>query len=827
MAEIEEIVPELSAGLAGHGSALLSAPPGSGKTTLIPLGLLSEPWLSGKKIIILEPRRLAARLAARRLAANLGEEVGKTVGLAIRFEKRLSAASRIIVATEGVLTRMLQADPELPECGLIIFDEFHERSLEADLALALCLDVKKSLRPDLALLVMSATLDCGEIASFLDDCPIISGGSPPFPVKKIYLPSSHLDDFSRFDFHALCRRVATAVRRATKEEEGDILVFLPGIGEIRQVEKLLKGSLPAGTQCRPLYGDLSRRDQDRAIIPDPKTRRVILATSVAETSITIEGISTVIDSGFARRPRFDPNRGMTRLETVRITRAEATQRAGRAGRLGPGTAYRLWPENRQASLLAAPAAEIRNADLAPLAMELLRWGASPEELAWLDPPPQSAMDRARQLLADLGFREGRSLSAKGRLAARIPAHPRLAAMIIAGEEKKCPGLACRIAAILGERDLLGERDNADLDLRLDRLYAMEKGGGRAGGTIIKTVRLLEKRTASRDKRGREMAAIITACGYPDRIAQKRPQTRTAYRLADGGAAELTPHDPLAASDFLVVADLGRGMGRVPRINLSLALDMGQLLKELPELFRHEETTFWDEETGRVCCLIRSRLGALIFQEKAAKADPGKVSELLCLGVRKAGMRVFNIPPAAAGLRDRVAAAARLDQQGDWPKLDDQGLLDSLDQWLPAWAGGANSLAELARLDMAKVFSAMLDHRQKKKLDRDFPETFTTPAGNRVRIDYSGDEPVLAVRIQEMFGCRKGPAILGGRQPLLLHLLNPAMRPVQVTRDLESFWQNVYPEVKKELHGRYPKHPWPDDPAKAEPWRPGQRRRDRK
>ncbi len=837
MESIDAIIPRLARALGEEGRAVLTAPPGSGKTTVVPLSLLEQPWLGSGKIVILEPRRLAARLAARRLAANLGEEVGRTVGLVVRFEKKTSAATRIVVATEGVLTRMLQEDPELPDCGLVIFDEFHERSLEADLALAFCLDVRENLRPDLRLLLMSATLDCERISTLLGSCPVITAGGRPYPVETIHLsaPGRREPDFHRFDFLHCVNRTAAAINRALSEQEGDILVFLPGTGEIRKVAETVAPALPANVALRPLYGDLPRAEQDRAILPDPEKRRVILATAVAETSVTIEGITTVIDSGFSRRPRFDPGRGMTRLETVRVTRAGATQRAGRAGRLGPGVCYRLWPGEFHASLQKEPVPEIRASDLAPLALEIIRWGArSPEDLEWLDPPPPSAFSKAMELLRRLGFIDERGLSAKGRKAARIPAHPRLAAMIIAGEEHRCPNLACDIAAILSERDILaGKRDApVDLELRLDLIAAMRRNDSapvRAHGgdahtvrRIIRTADLLRRITPGRDTAGSEMAQVVLAAGYPDRIAGLRPGSRGNYLLSGGSGAFLPDHDHMAATDFLLAPDLGRGQNRLPRINLALNADPDRLQKYLPQLFRVEEKIFWDQESGRVRALSRTLCGAVVCSETPlCDPDPERCFQILCQGIRAQPAIPLVFSPAARGLQERIIAARRLDLQGNWPEVTDADLMDSLEQWLPSWAYTARSLDEVKKIDMLAVLSAMLGHRQRMMLEKELPETITTPAGSRIRLKYPPDgPPVMAVRIQEMFGCRKTPAVMGGRVQVILHLLNPAMRPVQVTGDLESFWRNVYPEVKKELSGRYPKHPWPDDPLNARPWRPG-------
>ncbi len=829
MESIESIIPKLSAALADTGTAVLSAPPGSGKTTIVPLALAKQTWLDGRKIIILEPRRLAARLAARRMAENLGEEVGETVGLLIRFEKRTGPNTKIIVATEGVLTRILQDDPELPGCGLVIFDEFHERSLEADLGLAFTLDVKKNLRPDLGVLIMSATLDCAGISAFLDNCPIIRGGSRSYPVETIYL-DLHGDaaDFNHFDFHRLCRLAAAAIQRVLAGEEGDILVFLPGTGEIRKVTELIAPKLAAGEVLRPLYGDLSRAAQDRAILPDPENRRIILATAVAETSITIEGISIVIDSGFARRPRFDPGRGMTRLETVRVTRAEATQRSGRAGRVAPGRCYRLWPGNCHTSLLAAPAPESRNADLSPLVLELKRWGvSSAAELQWLDPPPPSAFNHALALLQRLGFIDNHGLSGMGRRAARIPAHPRLAAMIIAGEKLGCPALACDLAAIISERDPLGGPESpADLELRLDLIQGRKKPAAGTVKNIIRTAALLGRGVTAEDKKGREMAAVIIAAGYPDRVARQRQGSRDNYRLASGAGARLRQHDPLGKNEFLVIAGLGRGQSRIPRINLAIAADIEELRQYLPHLFRVEEKVFWAQKSGRVKAVSRRICGLLVCGEsRLPPPDPETAFKVMEEGISKAGEIPFSFSAAARGLQERIAAARRFDPGGGWPEVDDKALMVSIGQWLPAWIGNNISLAAIKKIDMAAVIAFIIGPARQQQLNHDLPETITTPGGSRIKIKYPvNGPPVMAVRLQEMFSCKKTPAVMNGRVGLLLHLLNPAMRPVQVTGDLESFWNNGYKEVKKQLAGRYPKHPWPDDPAAAQPWRPGKGRR---
>jgi ATP-dependent helicase HrpB len=804
-------------------SAVLAAPPGSGKTTGVPLALLDEPWLAGKKILMLEPRRLAARAAALRMSRLLGEPIGRTVGYQIRFDRCISPVTRIEVLTEGILTRRLQNDPDLTGVGLVIFDEFHERSIHADLALALCLDICQ-LRDDLRLLVMSATLDDGPVAEILGQAPLITGHGRSFPVTTDYLD------------HEPAGRIAAVtvqgIRRGLAERTGDILAFLPGTGEIREAAELLAEQKNADTLILPLYGNLSQQEQDLAILPDPGgRRRVILATSIAETSLTIEGIETVVDSGWSRLPRFQPASGMSRLETVRVSRAAARQRAGRAGRLGPGHCLRLWTRHQHHGLAPFHPPEIRAADLAPLALELALWGVSdPGELRWLDPPPEASYAAARELLLSLNaLDQGGRITAEGKRLATLPLHPRLAHMLLKAGELGQGALACDVAALVSERDVIGQGSltaSADLHLRL-ALLARFRSRGPAGvrerGGEVQILRraelladqwrqLLDYKDKGYDE---EMAGLVLAFAYPDRIAAQRPGQRERYQLAAGRGAFLPPGDPLAASPYLVAAQLDAGR-QEGRIFLAAPVDPAELRNCQPELFHRQEQISWDDGQQRVTALRREYLGSLVISEQNfQEADKEKILQTMADGIRRMGLTSLPWSGEARRLQARINCLREWQPEGNWPDLTDEQLLADLG-WLTPYLTGITRRDQLRQLSLTAIFSAMLDWRQQQELDRAAPDRLEVPSGSRIRLDYRpGETPVLAVRLQEMFGLQQTPTICHGRVKLLLHLLSPAGRPIQVTADLAGFWQRAYPEVKKELKGRYPKHHWPDDPLTAQ------------
>lgn len=833
---IEAILPELKRALAAHDAAVLQAPPGAGKTTRVPLALLAEPWLAGKSILMLEPRRLAATNAARYMAGLLEEKPGETVGFAIRFERRVSSRTRLEVVTEGILTRRLQADPELAGVGLVIFDEFHERSLHADLALALCREVQQGLRPDLRLLVMSATLDGEPVARLLGGAPVVTSAGRSYPVAIRYLgdPPGRVEEAA-----------AAAVRRALRETAGDLLVFLPGAGEIRRCRELLAAQpLPGEPLLTPLYGDLPFVEQERAILPGGR-RKVVLATNIAETSLTIEGVGTVIDGGLERRSRFEPAAGISRLETVRISRASAEQRAGRAGRLGPGVCWRLWGEGTHGSLLPFTPPEIRSADLAPLALELARWGvAEAAGLVWLDPPSPGALAGARQLLQRLGAVDGQNrLTPLGEKMAGLPAHPRLARLLLAAVESGLPALGSDLAALLSERDLF-RRDRlpshqAESDL-LDRLEALQQwrqrrslpaGADPAACAAVDRAARHFRQALGREVRERETAAggaeeaqaasigRLLALAWPDRIGGEREPGSGRYLLASGQGARLSPASAVRQAGWLVAVEVAGKPGKEGEIRLASVLGREDIEALFAARLTWQRESGWDERGGRVTVREVRRLGSLLVQERPAEAGPEEVVAALLAAVRREGLEILGWTGEARQWVARVRFLRQTMPEEEWPDLAEERLLESLEEWLAPSLAGVRSRADLARLDPGQGLQSLLPWPQRRRLEELAPTHLEVPSGHRVPLDYAApDPPVLAVKLQELFGLGETPRLAAGRVAVLLHLLSPARRPIQVTRDLKSFWRETYPEVKKELKGRYPKHPWPDDPWSAEPTR---------
>ncbi|KRT54921.1 ATP-dependent helicase HrpB [endosymbiont of Ridgeia piscesae] len=821
---IESVIDALRCCLADGSRAVLSAPPGSGKTTLVPLRLLDEPWLAGQKILLLEPRRLAARAAAARMADLLGERVGETVGYRIHLDTKVSRRTRIEVVTEGVLTRLLQRDPELSGIGLLIFDEFHERSLHADLSLALALDVQGALREELRLLVMSATLDATAVSELLEGAPLVVGEGTCYPVELHYLGDPPRG-------RRIAEAVAAAVLQLLPQESGDLLLFLPGIGEIRRTLSLLQQRLGNDSEVMlcPLYGDLDRAAQDRAIQPDPGGRqRVVLATSIAETSLTIEGVSAVLDSGYSRRPRFLPGLGLTRLETLPVSRAAADQRAGRAGRLGPGRCYRLWGESRHASLPAQHLAEIREADLAPLAMELAQWGIqAPDDLRWLDPPPAAAYAQARDLLIRLGGldRQGR-LTAIGKQMAALPLHPRLAHMVLCAGSSADRSLACDLAALLSERDLLRTGAGArqvDVDLRLALLEQWRrrhrKGAeldAAASSRVDRSSRHWQRLLG--EWRGMQSAGVsgtaaLLAMAYPDRIAQRTGHGR--FRLTSGRGALLSENDPLAAAPFIVAVqlDAGRTEGRV-----MLAAEITEAeIRALPGVeLELRERIEWDTAQQAVVCTEEERLGALVLSMRVLeRPDAEAVRRAMLEGIRQLGLAALPWNDKLRQWLARVDCLRAAAPNQEWPDLSEARLVATLEVWLAPWLDGISRRSQLQKIDLHGALLSLLSWDQQRELDRLAPTHLQVPSGSRIPLYYEmGKAPVLAVRLQEMFGLGETPSLCGGRVQLMLHLLSPAQRPIQVTQDLRGFWERTYADVKKELKGRYPKHYWPDDPWSA-------------
>jgi ATP-dependent helicase HrpB len=809
---IDEALPDLRAALSAHDCVVLQAPPGAGKTTRVPLALLDAPWLDGRSILMLEPRRLAATNAARFMARLLGEEVGRRVGYVIRFERKISRATRIEVVTEGILTRRLQSDPELSGVGLVIFDEFHERNLNSDLALALCRDAQQGLREDLKILVMSATLDAEPVARLLGDAPLVSSAGRAYPVEIRYLdrePPGRLDE-----------TVAAAVRRVLKETSGDLLVFLPGAGEIRRCAVRL-ADLTGTVDIRPLYGDLPFAEQERAILPGPR-RRVVLATNIAETSLTIDGVSVVVDAGWERRPRFDAARGMTTLELTRIARSSAEQRAGRAGRLGPGICYRLWPEGLHGTLLPFTPPEIHNADLAPLALDLARWGvADAGQLAWLDPPPAGHLAGARALLRLLGALDpGDRLTPRGEGMAALPVHPRLARLLLASRDSGCSALGADLAALLSERDLLtgsdAPRHAGESDL-LDRLELLRRPGAEGVARAARQFRRLlgveDSQSAPADG---ESVGRLLALAFPDRIGRERETGSGRYLLSGGQGARLSPRSSVKGGEWLVAVELEGKPGAEGEIRLANRLSREVIEELFGGALDWRREVEWDERSGRVVAREVRRFGALTLQERPVKALPEDVTPALLALLRREGLGLLDwSSPELGQWRARVLLLGRLRPPDGWPDLADVALLATLEDWLASHLTGVTTLAGLRRVDLLSALRALLSWERQRELDRLAPERLEVPSGSRIRVDYlSGERPVLACKLQELFGLAETPRLVDGILPVLIHLLSPAGRPLAVTDDLRSFWDRVYPEVKKEMKGRYPKHPWPDDPWNA-------------
>jgi ATP-dependent helicase HrpB len=824
---VAAIFPELRSALQSESSAILVAPPGAGKTTAVPLALWDASWLAGQRILLLAPRRLAARTAARRMAALMNQKVGQAVGYRVRMESRVGPTTRIEVITEGVLTRMLQDDPSLAGVGLVIFDEFHERSLDADLGLALCRDIQGVLNDTLRLLVMSATLDPAPVTDLLDDAPLIRCEGRMFPVETRYIEPAKDQTVERI--------VTRVIRQSANRGEGNILAFLPGAAEISRTVRLLEaGDLPQGWSVAPLFGSLPRDRQDAAIAPPPAgQRKIVLATSIAETSLTIEGITVVVDSGLQRAPRFDPGSGMTRLVTLPVSRASADQRRGRAGRLGPGICYRLWRETATPSLAATNRPEILDAELSALALELALWGVDhPDRLDWLDPPPPGALAHARQLLADLGaLDEGGSITAHGRRMARLPLHPRLAHMILAAREANLGPEACDTAAILCDRDPLhftAQWRDADLKLRLEALQAHRASqpfsiqGCRVNRHAIKQALILSATLQRRlGIQGRVRRPIqpgrLLAWAYPDRIGRQRPGRPNRFLLTSGRGAFFDPPEPLGANEYIVAAQLD-GNRRDARIFMAAAIDRQHLLEQFAHRIQWQEDISWNRRRKAVEANRRLMLGALSLATEPLRTPPADaVMPALLGGIREVGIDDLPWTRRLRTWQARVMLLSRIQaDDAPWPDIGDDTLAATLEQWLSPYLNGLQRLADLSVTDFSQALRNRLTWRQQRQVDKWAPTHITVPSGSRLPIDYNDAEPVLAVRIQELFGLTTTPAIADGRIPLTLHLLSPANRPAQITRDLAGFWKDSYFQVRKELKGRYPKHAWPVDPLAARP-----------
>ncbi|MFF2089133.1 ATP-dependent helicase HrpB [Paenibacillus sp. NPDC058174] len=827
---IDEVLPELMAALRTNTGAVLTAEPGAGKTTRVPLALLDEPWLQGRKIIMLEPRRLAARSAAKYMADMLGEPVGATVGYRVRLDTKVSRSTRIEVVTEGILTRMLQEDQALEQVGAVLFDEFHERHLHGDLGLALCLQTQALLRDDLRLLIMSATLDTAAVAALLGEAPVIASKGRAYPVQTVYL-SSRPEGKGKLETN-----MASLIQQALRESDGDVLAFLPGIGEIRRTASVLAqagiGTVGA-IRVTELHGSLPLEKQDEAIAPCRLgERKVVLATSIAESSLTVEGVRIVVDSGLMRVPRFSPRTGMSRLETVQVSQASADQRKGRAGRLASGVCYRLWTEQEQRYLPEQSAPELAEADLTQLALELAVWGIQqPSELRWLDEPPQAAFEHATELLKLL-----RAIDASGkptgwgRRMARLGLHPRLGYMLLQAKRLGLAETASELAALLSERDLLPQERNVDLLLRVDALKGRGAGGADRGAVqrmkaqAAQWLRMLDAAEGEDTGGGSEAEqreqppegepfGLLLAFAFPDRIAQRRNDGR--YLLANGRGAALPELQPLSRAAYLVAAELDDS-GTESRIRLAAMLQAEQLQLAAGEQIEVQDSVEWDASAGAVRARRRQRLGALVLKEgPLPQPHPEQVAMALLEGIRQSGLGLLQMSKQSSQLLARMRLMSGRNK--DWPDISEETLLATLDDWLLPHLIGMRNRNDLQRLNMIQVLESLYSWQQRQQLDEMVPTHITVPSGSRIPVDYSDPEaPFIAVRLQELFGLRETPLLAGGKLPLTIHLLSPSQRPVQVTRDLSSFWSGAYFEVKKDLKGRYPKHYWPDDPYAAQP-----------
>jgi ATP-dependent helicase HrpB len=830
---IDAILPRLKEAVLKNPSVVLHAPPGAGKTTRVPLALLDVLTPDKGRIVMLEPRRIAAVSAARWMAKSLGEDVGDTIGYAIRFDAKRSAKTRIEVVTEGILTRRLQSDPGLEGIAMVIFDEFHERSIHADLALALCLDIRKHLREDLKVLVMSATLDCGPIAALLGNAPVIASSGKAFPVEERYFADNA---------DPLPMRVVGAVRTALRETRGDVLAFLPGTREIRACVKELNETLDGREEriaVNALYGDLPFEEQERAILPSPEKRKIVLATNIAETSLTIEGVRVVVDSGLTRLLRYDPASGMNRLVTVPVSKASAEQRKGRAGRLGPGVCYRLYGKQDFQGMLSFIQPEILASDLAQLALELAVWGVKDRKtLSWLDEPPAAAWDSALRLLRELGgLGPSGSATDAGRAMARLPLHPRLSRLLLRAQELGCLRLGADLAAVLTERDIFRrgaeERfiDEPDVSERIDALRRWRTGSepGRAvdqaalrvvDRTSTQLLRLMPgtRREPARDIIDGELISRLVLAAYPDRICKRREEGGGRFVHVQGRGVRLSRDSHLGGSPYLIAVTVDSGEKAEGYVHIAASVTEELVRSECGNRIETVRSVAWDRKEGRIVAAIEERLGALLLSTRPFTPADEESAPILCEVIRTTpGILAFS--KEARQFQGRVGLMVRVFPEESWPSLTDERLSSRPEEWLLPWLWNIRSAQGLGGLHILPALKAMLSRDLQRTLDERAPEFLVVPSGSRVSLDYTaGEQPVLAVKLQEMFGLADTPVIAAGRVKVVLHLLSPARRPVQITQDLKGFWNTGYPLVKKELKGRYPKHPWPDDPWNALPTR---------
>lgn len=833
---VDDALPRLHDALGRQTIVVLQAPPGTGKTTRVPPSLLDQPWLEHDRVVVLEPRRVAARAAAQRMAGERGEKVGQTIGLRTRNDTRVGSSTRVEVVTEGVLTRMLLADPSLDGVGAVVFDEFHERSLHADTALAFVRETQSALRPDLRLVLMSATLDAHALATRLRTDAVVAVVATTHPVDVVHRPPAPGENVETAAVGAVVAVIDDA------SHVGDVLVFLPGAGAINRVERDLRRRLRArighDIAITPLHGSLPAAQQDAALRPDPDGRRkVILSTPIAETSVTIDGVATVVDAGLRRRPEIDHGRGMSRLRTVTASRAAADQRAGRAGRQRPGTCVRLWAAVDDQHRPPDEPAEIDTADLTGLALDLAVWGAAdPTGLPWLDPPPPIPIGEARATLQTLGAIDSdHRVTPHGRAMHALGAEPRLAHLMVSSVEleHEQPGAiatATALAALLADRDILRGRDRpVDLRRRLDVLAGAHRAGqtdrqaiSQAEAAATRWRRMLDSASTGATEIDTDLAGVLVSLAFPDRIARRREEVGS-FLLASGAGVRVSPDDDLARHDWLAVAETD-GVGADARVVTAAPLLLSDVETHHSHRMREADHGGWDRRANDAVFERRTQLGALVVHRRPAPApDREAVVDALLLGVRRQGLRLLAWDDAATRFRDRLSFAHGI-EPGDWPGVDDRALLDDLESWLGPHLSASSRRRDVEALDVAKALESMLDWRHRKELDRLVPTHAVVPSGSRLPIDYGAEGgPVLAVRLQEVFGLAETPTVFGGRVPLVLHLLSPAHRPVQVTVDLASFWADGYAEVRKELRGRYPKHHWPDDPTTAPPTNRAKRR----
>jgi ATP-dependent helicase HrpB len=804
---IVEVIPAIQENLSQHNTLILNAPPGAGKSTLLPLAIFEEGWLEGQKILMLEPRRLAAKTIAHRLACLLGEQVGDTIGYRIRFESKVSKNTKIEIVTEGILTRMLQSDNALEGVGMVIFDEFHERSIHADVALALSRESQEVLRPDLRILIMSATLNTPELSDLLK-APVVKSEGRQYPIEYVYT------DFN--DERLMAEATAQTVIRALKEQEGDILVFLPGQREISKCAEILRHQ-KSSVEVHELYGKLPQAKQQAAIHPSKHgNRKVVIATAIAETSLTIQGITVVVDSGFGRVAKFDSKTGLSGLKTIRIAQDSADQRAGRAGRLGPGICYRMWSLGKHAQLKKHRIPELLEADLTPLVLDLAKWGIQDvEELTWLDTPPKLAIHQAKDLLENLNAIEGNQITQHGKDLQLLPCHPRIAHLLLMAKASGLSALATDIAALLEERDPLPSEAGVDLNLRIEALrrYRKHNKKGGAFGRIEKVAsqyRKLIKTEVSNDPVDEFETGLLLVHAYPERIACSRPGNNAQYQLANGKYAMMSHRDDLSAEPWLAVAHMNDSE-KTGRIFLASPLNPADLKSFVKEV----DINTWNTKWGGVVSRRETKIGSIVLKSvPLPNPSQEQIEDAICKALVKEGEHLLNFDQAVTQWQNRIETLRKLYPNEAWPNVSTSYLLETNATWLKPYLSNVRKSEDLKKINLVEALKYSLDFEQQQILERLAPSTIEVPSGSKIKLDYqkNGSSPILAVRIQEVFGLADTPTINEGKTKVLMHLLSPGFKPVQVTSDLKSFWSSTYFEVRKELRIRYKKHAWPEDPA---------------